>query len=347
MIVFCFDFVSFQFTTKRRPRLQNTMAVFNYNISEFHIVGFPELKQLDVLLSVIFLVSYILTLLGNFTVLYIIKTHRKAHTPMFFIILTLSVSNVIFSTALTPKIIARYMMNDQAITFHMCFVQMYFAHALGTVDAFVLMFMAIDRYLAVSHPLRYPSIMTNTRAIQCCCLMFFLGMLGPVTALTYASRVHFCGPNEILHFFCEHSWVVRLACADTTMNTRAAITVAAVVLVIPFIVIMLSYGSIIVAVIKIKTAQGRKKAFYTCSTQLLVISIFFFPSLCVYFAHMGGLYLNHDMRITLGILYSLLPPMLNPIIYSLKTKEIKEVIVKVLQRGGVGAKIEVIKSVQK
>ncbi|XP_033864178.2 olfactory receptor 10G4-like [Acipenser ruthenus] len=301
------------------------------NVAEFVFVGFTGVRQAPQLIGVTFLIIYLLTLLGNLFILYVIKKEEKLQTPMYIIICNLALSDIIYSTVISPKLIQSYLLDLNAIQFHVCFIQMYFFHFAGSVDSFMMLVMALDRYVSICFPLRYPALITNKNAQILCIVAWMLGAISPLPPVSFAAILPYCGPNKINHLYCEHRLVARLACTDTTFNMFLAFIIACLVLIVPFSIILLSYLKIIITVLKIATPEGRKKAFYTCSTQLIVISIFFIPRLFVYIASIVGVYMPDVARASLGVMYCLLPPLANPVIYSFRTKEIKQLIFKLFK----------------
>ncbi|XP_058886425.1 olfactory receptor 10G4-like [Acipenser ruthenus] len=306
------------------------------NVAEFVFVGFTGVRQAPQLIGVTFLIIYLLTLLGNLFILYVIKKEEKLQTPMYIIICNLALSDIIYSTVISPKLIQSYLLDLNAIQFHVCFIQMYFLHFAGSVDSFMMLVMALDRYVSICFPLRYPALITNKNAQILCIVAWMLGAISPLPPVSFAAILPYCGPNKVNHLYCEHHSVARLACTDTTFNMFLAVIVACLVLIVPFFIILLSYLKIIITVLKISTSEGRKKAFYTCSTQLIVISIYFIPRLFVYIASTVGVYMPDVARVSLGVMYCLLPPLANPVIYSFRTKEIKQFIFMLFKMKTVG-----------
>ncbi|MBN3281223.1 O10G9 protein, partial [Polyodon spathula] len=300
-------------------------------VAEFIFVGFTGVRQAPQLIGVTFLIIYLLTLLGNLFILYVIKKEEKLQTPMYIIICNLALSNIIYSTVISPKLIQSYLLDLNAIQFHVCFIQMYFLHFAGSVDSFMMLVMAIDRYVSICFPLRYPALITNKNAQILCTVAWILGAISPLSPVSSAALLHYCGPNKINHLYCENGIVARLACTDTTFSIFLAVIIACLVLIVPFFIILLSYLKIVITVLKIASSEGRKKAFYTCSTQLIVISIFFIPRLFVYIASVAGVYMPDVARASLGVMYCLLPPLANPVIYTFRTKEIKQFIFKLFK----------------
>ncbi|XP_029111399.1 olfactory receptor 2AT4-like [Scleropages formosus] len=316
------------------------MSVGNQtSVTEFFIVGFPGLQQnyYSLIASIFFLV-YMCTLVGNAAFLLLFVTDRSLQKPMYFIILNLVLSDVLFSTTTLPKIIARYWFKAGTISFTACFLQMFFVHFFGTLNSYVLLIMALDRYVAICYPLRYRTIMTNTTILITSITSWVLSVVSPVMIVIRAYPLPYCSSNTIIQCYCDHTSITTLACTDRTPYAFPAFVFAMVVLLVPLAFIVFSYCAIIVAVLRIANSQGRLKTLSTCSPQLVVIALYFLPRCFVYLASNVGITFSTDLRIAIIMLYSLLPPMVNPLIYCLRTKEVKEVLIKNLQRqkGNIG-----------
>ncbi|XP_028818653.1 olfactory receptor 2AT4-like [Denticeps clupeoides] len=298
-------------------------------IKEFVIVGFPGLHPdyFGFIAAVMFLV-YLCILIGNAAFLTMFATNRGLHKPMYVTILNLVVSDVLFSTTTLPKIISRYWFRAGALSFNACFVQMYLVHYFGNVNAFILLIMAVDRYVAICHPLRYPMLMTKANI---CILSATAWLLGHAVCLMIVIRAYplpYCAANTIIQCYCDHVSITSLACTDRALYSVPAFIFAMVVLLVPLAFIVYSYIAIIVAVFRIATVQGRLKTLSTCTPQLIIIVLYFLPRCFVYLAGNIGITFNADLRIAIIMMYSLLPPMINPLIYCLRTEEIKNIVTK-------------------
>ncbi|KAI4895437.1 hypothetical protein NFI96_027522 [Prochilodus magdalenae] len=302
-------------------------------VKDFFIVGFPGLHpNYHGFISAAMLLVYLCTLMGNGLFVFLFGTEKGLRKPVYYIFISLVVSDVLFSTSTLPKIIARYWFQAGSISFLACFIQMYLVHYSGTVNSFILALMAIDRYVAVCFPLQYHTVMTNRNVFL---LSLAAWVLSHATVLSMAIRAYplpYCGLNTILHCYCDHISVTRLACTDRTPYSFPAFVSAMIVLVGSLAIIVLSYCCIIVEVLKVSSAGGRLKTFSTCSSQLIIIALFFIPRLFNYLAANIGFTFNADLQIAIVMLYSLLPPMINPLIYCLRTQEVKKILIRRLQR---------------
>ncbi|XP_043927844.1 olfactory receptor 6N1-like [Protopterus annectens] len=294
-------------------------------IKEFFIVGFPNLQdwQSQTILFVIFCVAYIFTLLGNLLFIMTVVSDYTLHTPMYILICNLAILDICIPSVTVPSMLSYFMFSDRFIAFNACFIQMVLYLGLGTAESFTLMIMAYDRYYAICMPLHYPSVMTNRKAIQLSIICWITGMMAPMVPLYLALKLPFCGPYKVYHCFCDYSAVVRLACADVTFHAVVSLTLALSVLLIPMLFIVFSYTKIIITLLKINTAEGHRKAFSTCASHLVVISIFILAAVFVFVSYrISGF--PADVRILTAVLQNIFPPMVNPIIYCLRTKEIRD-----------------------
>ncbi|KAI5616469.1 odorant receptor, family C, subfamily 103, member 1, partial [Silurus asotus] len=292
-------------------------------VKDFFIVGFPGLHpKYYVFISAIMLLVYVFTLIGNGIFLLLFTTNRNLHKPMYFIYTSLVLSDVLFSTCTLPKIIARYWFQDGNISFGACFLQMYLVHYFGAVNSYVLALMAIDRYIAVCYPFRYHTFMSNRNIVISSIVIWIFAHLSIIMMVVRAYPLPYCGSNTILHCYCDHVSITRLACTDRTPYSVPAFVYAMVVLLGSLAIILFSYFFIILAVLKISSAQGKLKVFSTCSSQLIIIALFFLPRCFYYLAANIGITFNADLQIAVIMLYSLLPPMINPLLYSLNTEEV-------------------------
>uniref|UniRef100_A0A8C9VIY6 Olfactory receptor n=2 Tax=Scleropages formosus TaxID=113540 RepID=A0A8C9VIY6_SCLFO len=299
------------------------------SITEFFIMGFPGLQPgYYGLIGTILFFVYFFILLGNAIFFFLFLTDRNLHKPMYFIISNLAVSDVLFSTTTLPKIIARYWFHAGTISFTACFVQMFFVHYFGSLNAFILQMMALDRYTAIRYPLRYPTIMTNSVIIILSIISWVLGQACSLMMVIRAYPLPYCASNTIIQCYCDHISITTLACTDRTPYAFPAFVFAMIVLLVPLAFIVFSYCAIIVVVLRIATTQGRLKTLSTCTPQLIIIALYFFPRCFVYLASNVGITFSTDLRIAIIMLYSLLPPMVNPLIYCLRTKEVKESLIK-------------------
>ncbi|XP_037339430.2 olfactory receptor 2AT4-like [Pungitius pungitius] len=311
-------------------------------VTEFILTGFPGLHpEYQGLVSAILFLVYVLTLVGNVTILFLFATNHSLHKPMYYIILNLCTCDILFSTTTLPKIISKYWFNSGTISFNACFVQMYFVHYLGTMNSIILFLMALDRYVAICHPLSYSIVLKNSTIQILSITGWIIAKAAPLMLVIRAYPLPYCASNIINHCFCDHIGITTLACTDRALYGFPAFVFAMVVLLGSLACVMFSYCSIIVAVLKIANVQGRIKTLSTCSTQLIIISLYYLPRCFVYLASNVGIQFSADMRIVIIMLYSLFPPMINPLIYCLRAKDMRESLWKQFSRLIISQKTQV------
>uniref|UniRef100_A0AAY5EEQ3 Olfactory receptor n=1 Tax=Electrophorus electricus TaxID=8005 RepID=A0AAY5EEQ3_ELEEL len=295
------------------------------SVKNFIIAGFPGLHSnyYGLVAAVMFLV-YVCILAGNGLFLILLAREKSLQKPMYFIIMNLSVCDVLFSTTTLPKIIARYWFNDGSISFLGCFIQMHFVHYFALVNGLVLGVMAFDRYVAVCSPLQYTNIVKDSTIFILCATAWLLARSCVLMMVIRAYPLPYCSANTIINCYCDHVSITKLACTDRTPYGFPAFVFAMIVLLFSLPFILFSYGAIILAVLRISSTHGRLKTLSTCSSQLIIIVLFFFPRFFNYLVPYIGVSFSADMQILVILLYSLLPPLVNPLIYCIRTKEVKE-----------------------
>ncbi|KAM9294530.1 olfactory receptor 6N2-like [Gastrophryne carolinensis] len=293
--------------------------------TQFIIVGFPHLGGTEPLLFILLSLSYIFTLSGNVTIISLICNHHHLRVPLYIFVAILSFLEIWYTTVTIPKLLTN-LLNVKKISYIGCILQIYFFHSLGITETYLLTVMAFDRYLAICNPLRYPSIMTAADCFKLAACCWVVGFLGPLTQVLLLSRLSFCGSNKVEHIFCDFAPLMNMACSDISLNVKVDFVLNAFIIFIAFVCIIFSYFKILSTVLKIKTAEGRKKAFSTCGAHLTVVFIFFGSVTFMYVRPMRMNSPNYDR--VMAVNYSVITPMCNPIIYSLRNKEIKQVLIK-------------------
>ncbi|KAG8431869.1 hypothetical protein GDO86_019661 [Hymenochirus boettgeri] len=298
-------------------------------VSEFIFIGFPGLPQnFHIPVSVVIFLLYSISLVANSTVMILILVKRPLHQPMYIIIGNLALSDLLFDTLTLPKIIAKYWFGAGSISFYGCFFQMFWVHCLGSVDSLIIMLMAIDRYVAICKPLRYHSIITNRLVFFICYLCWVLAALISAGTTVLTIQLPYCGPNNIKNCFCTFTHVTQLACTNTSTNIYFYLffILAMTVLLVPLAIILLSYVLIIMAITLSSQKENWKKAFYTCTTHLFVIGLYYIPRVFTYVSTQARWILDADLSVLLLCLYTFIPHAANPIIYCLRTKEMKDIL---------------------
>ncbi|XP_065121434.1 odorant receptor 104-1 [Paramisgurnus dabryanus] len=309
--------------------LQNNQTTSSV-VTEFFIVGFPGLPpKYYNLMAAVLLCIYLAILTGNSLIVVLFIIERSLHKPMYLIMLSLSLSDIGFCTVALPKVISRYWFNDGYLAFYVCLLQRQLIHYFGTLNSLIMMVMALDRYLAICYPLRYPVLMTNRTMKIFIGLSWATGFIAPTISSMMTVQMPFCGPNLILHCFCDSVSMNQLACADIRQQSLISYGIATFVLLAPFSFIIFSYANILVSVLRIANAQGRLKALSTCTTQMTIIVIYYVPRFAVYtMPYIPNTPLNSSQKIALVMIYSLLPPLVNPFIYCIRIKEIRQFFLK-------------------
>ncbi|KAL4647776.1 olfactory receptor 2AT4-like [Arapaima gigas] len=297
------------------------------NVTEFLLMGFPGLKPWYYgPVAALFFIVYLAIVSGNGFILVFVASERSLQKPTYLIFCNLALSDIVFATATLPKAIARYWAEDKIISFNACFLQMFMVHLLGSISSFLLMIMALDRYIAICSPLRYHTLIKNSSMLIMCGLSWLIPSTWMAVILIQAYSLSYCSSNKIFQCYCDHIGIVQLACENTRQIQIATFIIAMTVLLGPLTFVLFSYISIIIAVMKIANLEGRYKTFSTCSPQLFIICLYYFPRCFNYLASSFGFSLNADVRIVMILLYSLFPPLVNPLIYCFRTKEIKEMV---------------------
>ncbi|XP_040116010.1 olfactory receptor 2A5 [Oryx dammah] len=297
-------------------------------VTEFILLGFPLSASMQMLLFGLFSLFYVLTLLGNGVILGLISLASRLHTPMYFFLSHLAIVDISYASNNVPKMLVNLLNKKNTISFVPCIMQTFLYMAFAHTECLILVVMSHDRYVAICHPLRYSVIMSWRVCTVQAVTSWTCGSLLALVHVGLVLRLPFCGPHEINHFFCEILSVLKLACADTTLNQVVIFAASVFVLVGPLCLVLGSYARILAAVLRIQSAEGRRKAFSTCSSHLCVVGLFFGTAIVMYMAPKS----RHpeEQQKILSLFYSLFNPMLNPLIYSLRNKEVKGAFRRVL-----------------
>ncbi|XP_077789355.1 olfactory receptor 8U3-like isoform X1 [Podarcis muralis] len=294
----------------------------NYTlVSEFILLGFTDHPELQILLFVVFLTIYVVTLMGNFGIILIIRLEVRLHTPMYFFLSHLSFIDICYSSSITPKLLVDIISEAKGISFSACAVQMYLFVNLVVAESYLLAVMAYDRYVAICNPLLYTVAMSRKLCTQLVAVSYMCGMVCALVHTCSAFRLVFCGPNVIHHFYCDISPVLAISCSDNSINKMLLFIFATFVETSTIVIILMSYIFIIISVSRIRTNEGKYKAFSTCASHFTAITIFHATILLIYCQPNASHSLERD-RIA-SVFYTIVIPMLNPLIYSLRNKEVK------------------------
>ncbi|XP_077171181.1 olfactory receptor 10A7-like [Paroedura picta] len=298
--------------------------------SDFILLGYSEFPVLQVLLFVVFLFIYVGIILGNGLTIYVTLTDAALDSPMYFLLRKLSFLEICYTTVTLPKMLVNFLAENKTISFVGCAVQMYFFFVLASTECFLLTAMAYDRYVAICHPLHYKLIMNKELCLRLVTGLLTVSMSVHVGQVYLLFTLPFCGSREINYFFCDLPPVLKLACADIFLNEVYMFVATIVILILPFFLIIASYVKIISTILRMPSVEGRKKVFATCSSHLIMVSFFYGSATIVY--------VSPRSKETMGInkwfalFYSIFVPMLNPIVYTLRNKEVKISMKKLFNR---------------
>uniref|UniRef100_A0A8C0VZQ6 Olfactory receptor n=1 Tax=Castor canadensis TaxID=51338 RepID=A0A8C0VZQ6_CASCN len=296
-------------------------------VTELIILGFGNLKELSPLLFLVFGMIYLATISGNILLVVLVCTQRGLQTPMYFFLANLSCLEVCYTSNIVPRMLVDLLRENRVISMVGCITQLYFFGALGSTECYLLAVMSYDRYLAVCWPLHYPTLMHGTLCVGLVIGSWFSGFT--VAAVFQAAMVfslNFCGGNEIDHFFCDLKPLQKISCSDPHLVNLVCMSLTALVTLAPFGLTLASYWRILSVVLNITSMTSRQRAFSTCSSHLVVVTLFYGTLILVYAVPLDGQV--SALNKTFSLLYTVVTPMCNPLIYSLKNKDVKEALRK-------------------
>ncbi|NWW45195.1 O1052 protein, partial [Pedionomus torquatus] len=301
-------------------------------VTHFILLGLTREPKLQAPLFLIFFLIYVLTLMGNLGLMALIRTNPRLHTPMYFFLCNLSLVDLCYSSVFSPKMLVSFWMDKKTISYSACFAQHFFFLLLVTTEVFLLAVMAYDRYAAICNPLVYATSMSQRVCLQLVAGSYLGGVLNSLIQTCCLLPLPFCGPNVINHYFCDTNPLLKLTCSDNHLNELLLVTFNGAISMSALFIIIISYLYIVFSILRIKSAKGRHKAFSTCASHLLTVTLFYVPA---GLSHMqpASKY-SLEMEKVTAVFYTLLVPMLNPLIYSLRNKDIKEVLRKATARSG-------------
>ncbi|XP_034378769.1 olfactory receptor 5AN1-like [Arvicanthis niloticus] len=291
-------------------------------ITYFILLGFTDLPRIIILLFITFLLIYITTLTWNLSLILLIRMDSHLHTPMYFFLCNLSIIDLCYVTCTVPKMLSNFFQEKQTISFVGCMVQNFFFSTMGLSESCLMAAMAYDRYAAICNPLMYASIMSPTLCVLMVLASYLSGFTASLLQLFALLRLHFCGTNVIKHFFCDMPQLLLLSCTNTFFVQVLTAILTMIFGFVNVLVIMISYGYIVFSILKITSAKGRSKAFNTCASHLTAVSLFYTSSIFVYLSSSSGGFSSFDRFVS--VFYTVVIPMLNPLIYSLRNREIKD-----------------------
>uniref|UniRef100_A0A8C3SWX5 Olfactory receptor n=1 Tax=Chelydra serpentina TaxID=8475 RepID=A0A8C3SWX5_CHESE len=315
------------------------------SITEFILLGFGNLQELHFVLFLLFLVIYIATMVGNILIVVLVVADQHLHTPMYFFLGNLSCLETCYTSTILPRVLASLLTGDRTISVSGCITQFYFFGSLAATESYLLAIMSYDRYLAICNPLHYAALMNSKCCLQLMagswisaflanCLVIFLasqltfsgcwisGFLPCTIMMVFMSQLIFCGPKEMDHFFCDFTPMLKLSCSDTSLVTLVLYIFSFLDAVSPFLLTLTSYVCIISTILRIPSTTGRQKAFSTCSSHLIIVALFYGTIMIVYMLPKSNTL--RALNKVFSVIYTVLTPLANPLIYSLRNREVKE-----------------------
>ncbi|XP_008155023.2 olfactory receptor-like protein DTMT [Eptesicus fuscus] len=290
-------------------------------ISYFFLQGLLVEPEQQNLFYALFLAMYLTTFLGNLLIIFLIRLDSQLHTPMYLFLSNLSLSDICFSSVTIPKLLHNMQSQDPSIPYAGCLTQMYFYLFFADLESFLLVAMAYDRYVAICFPLHYTTIMSPKLCLSMLALAWGVTTFHAMLHTLLMARLCFCADNVIPHFFCDMSAVLKLSCSDTRVNELVIFITGGLILVIPFLLIITSYARIVSSILKVPSARGIRKAFSTCGSHLAVVSLFYGTVIVLYLFPSAD---NSTVKeMVMAMMYTMLTPMLNPFIYSLRNRDMK------------------------
>uniref|UniRef100_G3UDK5 Olfactory receptor n=1 Tax=Loxodonta africana TaxID=9785 RepID=G3UDK5_LOXAF len=299
-------------------------------VTTFVLKGFTDNRELQVILFFLFLIIYLFTLMENLGLVILVIGESRFHNPMYYFLSVLSFLDACYSSVITPNMLVDLMSKNKDISFLECATQMFFCTIFGTTECFHLAAMAYDRYVAIYNPLLYSVNMSPRVFVSLITSSYVGGILHATLHTVVTFSLSFCASNEIRHVFCDIPPLLAISCSDTHINQLLLFYVVGFIEIFTILIVLISYGFILLAILRMRCAEGRRKVFSTCGSHLTGVSIYHGTILFMYVRPSSSYTLDHDM--IMSIFYSVMIPMLNPIIYSLRNKDVKEAMKKAFGR---------------
>ncbi|XP_057644024.1 olfactory receptor 2B11-like [Chionomys nivalis] len=287
----------------------------------FILLGFSNHPWLEMPLFVTVLVAYVCTVLGNISIIVVSRIDSQLDSPMYFFLSNLSFLDLCFTTTTIPQLLLNLWGPDKSISYAGCVTQFYVFHFLGATECILLAVMSLDRYMAICKPLRYSAIMHQQLGILLVSMAWLSGLANSLLQSTLTVKLPLCGNNKVDNFLCEVPVMIKMSCANTAFNIAMLSIVGTFYSLVPLSLILISYGFIVATVLRIRSSEGKKKAFNTCGSHVVVVSLFYGPVISMYVQPSSSN--SQDKNKLLSLFYSLVTPMLNPFIYTLRNKDMK------------------------
>ncbi|XP_055430357.1 olfactory receptor 12D2-like [Bubalus kerabau] len=301
------------------------------SVTEFLLLGVTDIQVLQPVLFLIFLATYIVNVAGNAAILMVVISDPRLHSPMYFFLGNLSCLDICYSTVTLPKMLENFFSTHKAISFLGCISQLHFLHFLGSTESMLLAVMGFDRFVAICKPLRYPLIMSHQVCVQMAVTVWIIGFFHALLHSVMTSHLNFCGSNHIHHFFCDVKPLLELACRNTELNEWLLNTVTGTCAIGPFFLTLLSYSYIIIYLFfKTHSCSMLHKALSTCVSHVMVVVLFYAPVVFTYIRPATGSSVEQERII--AIMYTVVTPVLNPLIYTLRNKEVKGALRRAISR---------------
>ena len=305
----------------------------NSSMSEFLLRGLPIRPEQQGVFFALFLAMYLTTVLGNLLIVLLIRLDPRLHTPMYFFLSHLALTDVSFSSVTIPKMLINMQTQDQSIPYAGCITQMFFFLFFTGLDDFLLTLMAYDRYVAICHPLHYSTVMGQGLCTLLVTVSWILSCASALCHTLLLTRLSFCADHSIPHFFCDLDALLKLSCSDTSLNELAIFTVGVVVIILPLTCVLTSYGCIGATILKVPSTKGICKALSTCGSHLSVVSLYYGTIIGLYFFPSSST--SRDKSTIASVMYTVVTPLLNPFIYSLRNRDMKGALERLLHRAKV------------
>ncbi|XP_014316274.1 olfactory receptor 5AC1-like [Myotis lucifugus] len=297
------------------------MEVNKTQVTEFLLTGLTDLPELQVPLFLVFLVIYLTTMVGNLGLIFLIWKDPRLHTPMYLLLGSLAFADACSASSVTPKMLINFLSKNHMISLVECIIQFYIFASSANTECFLLVVMAYDRYVAICNPLLYPVVMSNIFCIQLLGVSYTVGFIHPMMHVGLLFRLTFCKSNIIHYFYCEILQLFKVSCTDPGVNMLLIFIFSVFIQLFTFMTIIVSYTRVLFVILKTKSEKGRRKAFSTCSAHLLSVSLFYGTLFFMYVCPGSGRIQNQDKMYSL--FYTVIIPLLNPFIYSLRNKDVK------------------------
>ncbi|XP_015992522.2 olfactory receptor 5AC1-like isoform X2 [Rousettus aegyptiacus] len=299
-------------------------------VTEFVLTGLTDRPGLRVPLFLVFLVIYLITMMGNLGLVFLIWKDPHLHTPMYLFLGSLAFADACSSSSVTPKMLINFLSKNHVISLFECMTQFYFFGSSATIECFLLVVMAYDRYVAICNPLLYPVVMSNNVCTQFIGVSYFLGFIHSAVHVGLLFRLTFCRSNVIHYFYCEILQLFKISCTDPAVNILLVLIFSTFIQVLTFMTIIISYTLVLFAILKKKSENSRSKVFSTCSAHLVSVSLFYGTLFFMYVRPGSGPTEDHDKLYSL--FYTIIIPLLNPFIYSLRNKEVIGAIRRIMKK---------------